>query len=228
MSGRIKKYWGIITTLDAIWSIIQHLGLPKIIISLAGGVGMGIWSYLSKIPMPVAVLIASLVFVIVIWAWNGITWRSEKKSLKPKVTSGLNGILKAEDQEGHEELWLRPVVEWIDLNREWLPSNEIIVQYQIDSGLRYPFKPVGVWCKLKLDEYETDEDYPLKQPIPNLIAGKRSQLASETVRIADKRLLDKIGEYRHGSKMKRRLKILVQLKQNGPKVVLEHSYDIDP
>ena len=149
-----------------------------------------------------------------------------KSNKAEKIRSSECEDLRRE-QEGHEEQWLRPVIEWIDFNRQGLPKNQIILKYQIDSGLVYNFKPYRMWLKLKIGQYEPKDGWEILQT-PNLSKCKRTQLASEIFTIYDDDLLKIIEGCRQGFQIAQTLKIIVQLREGESLKVLEGSYSVNP
>ena len=131
------------------------------------------------------------------------------------------------EQEGHEEQWLRPVIEWMDFDRDYLPKNQIMIRYQIDSGLIYEFKPYRMWVKLRIGQYESKDGWEIVQ-IPNLLKGKRTPFAGEVYTVNDDNLLKIIEECRQGLKIAQTLKVIMQLRQGEGLKVLESSYSINP
>jgi len=228
MYNKVKKSWSIISTADTIWSIIKNFGLAKIITSLAGGTVMGILASMEKIPLVIDILIALVVILIVIWVWNGIIWRmgNKKNRDNKQNTEYLGDYLSPITQKGHEEQWLRPVIEWIDFNRDYLSPKEVMIKYNIDSGLVYDFKPYRMWIKLRIGQYEPKDGWEILQT-PNLPKGKRTQFASETFTITDERLLKRVEKYRAGAKVAITIKIIAQLRDREELRELGQSYSIN-
>jgi len=175
-------------------------------------------------------LIATVVIVIDMF-WDKISKVIPiKVKIERKIKDSLNEsmtLLTKEEQEGHEEQWLRPVIEWIDFNRQWLSTNQIMLKYQIDSGLVYDFKPYRMWIKLRIGQYEPKDGWEVLQT-PNLLKGKRSQFASEIFTVNDDNLLKIIEECRHGLQIAQTLKITMQLRDGDDLRALESSYSINP
>lgn len=90
MAKTAKKLWGIFNTVGNIWPLIQYLGLPKISLAVGGGIVMGIWSYIQNIPLPIVVILGLLAVLIILWVWNGITWRKEKRISKFRLIGDQN------------------------------------------------------------------------------------------------------------------------------------------
>lgn len=130
-------------------------------------------------------------------------------------------------QEGKEWEWLRPVVEWIDLNRRGLADNQIMVRYQIDSGLTDDFQPYRMWFKLKFGEYEQKEWCEITEPI-NLLAGRRSQWCGKEITISDKMLLDRINLCRKGKEMSQTIRIAIQVRLGDEIRPLKSEYSVNP
>lgn len=136
------------------------------------------------------------------------------------------------EQRGHEEQWLRPVIEWIDFNRTGLTNNRIVVKYQIDSGLLYPFQPHRMWIKPVIGDWQPHQGKPHPEeeiiPPPNLSPCARTQLASLFSTVSDEGLLKRIESCRRGEQMKQTLNILVQLRPQESIKTLGGSYSITP
>ena len=130
-------------------------------------------------------------------------------------------------QEKHEEQWLRPVIEWMDFNRQGLPANQIVIKYQIDSGLLYEFKPHRIWVKPVIDQWEPKDGIEVI-PTRNLLPLKRSQWSSEIITITDSGLLAKIDSCRKGAQMRQTLKIIMELRDGEEPKTLEPTYSITP
>jgi hypothetical protein len=129
-------------------------------------------------------------------------------------------------QQGHEEQWLRPVIEWIDFNREWLPKSKVILKYQIDSGLIYDFKPYRMWLKLKIGTYQSEEGWEVLQT-PNLLKCQRTSFASQTFIVHDDDLIKIIEGCRQGLKVAQTLKIIFQLRMGEELREQAQSYSIN-
>ena len=197
------------------------------------------WTQMPEWVAPVArvffwVFLSAMVIILVFIFWGilcsliPVRIKFESKR-KPQIDNSKNsGMIDLhQEQVEHEEQWLRPVIEWIDLNRAELPKNQIIVKYQIDSGLTYDFKPYRMWIKLRIGQYESKDGWEILQT-PNLLKGKRSQFASETFTINDERLLKKVDKCRQGAKVAQTVKIIAQLRDQEELRELGQSYSINP
>lgn len=181
------------------------------------------WIFLSA-----AVVLSIIAFRDKLISLIPIRIKIENKRRGETEKSKMTEISKLQkEQEGHEEQWLRPVIEWIDFNRQGLPKNQIILKYQIDSGLVYNFKPYRMWLKLKIGQYEPKDGWEILQT-PNLSKCKRTQLASEIFTIYDDDLLKIIEGCRQGFQIAQTLKIIVQLREGESLKVLEGSYSVNP
>lgn len=195
------------------------------------GLGIMIAKYGDALAWIGFILIGGGIVSIIITAlWNKITdWMPitviRKKTIKEAEPSEEGNLCKS--QEGHEEQWLRPVIEWIDLNRQRLPPKKIILKYQIDSGLVYPFKPYRMWLKLRIGQYEPKDGWEVV-PTPNLLKCSRTQFASEEFTVHDDDLLKIIEGCRQGLQVAQTLKIIVQLREGESLKVLEGSYSVNP
>lgn len=198
---------------------------------IAGGVI--VWTALKSLPIPVIVGIAIITFLLIFVIIRIIRAFLNRNK---KVTKILNSsairyfpdfrdLLK--EQQGHEEQWLRSVIEWIDFNSEWLPKSKVILKYQIDSGLIYDFKPYRMWIKLRIGQYEPEEGWEILQT-PNLLKCRRSQFASQTFIVHDEDLAKIIEGYRQGLKIALTLKIVIQLRIGEDLRGLEPTYSINP
>jgi len=155
-----------------------------------------------------------------VWKDDKEAWKKECEELAPLK------MLDAKQRE-NEWQWLHPVTEYIDLNRNGLPQDRIMIKYQIDSGLTYDFKPHSMWIKLRIGEYEETDWHGIKET-RNLLHGGRSHWASEEIAITDARLLEKINLCRSGKQISQTLKIAIQTKDGEPIRILEPVYSINP
>ena len=180
--------------------------------------------------------VAALVIVSLVVFWGKVTAllpikiRIEKKpkARSPESPSRVSESEQlCEQQKGHEEQWLRPVVEWIDFNRPRLSPRKIILKYQIDSGLVYSFTPYRMWLKLRIGTYEPKEGWEIV-PARNLPKCKRSQWASEEFTVHDDDLLKIIEGCRQGLQIAQTLKLIVQFREGDGLKELEGSYSVNP
>jgi len=206
----------IVPVLFTVASIVYPVGWPMPSNTMQTIAQVVFWVSLSAIP------------VISLFAfWDKISKAIPiKVKIEKRFESSLT-LLTEEEQEGHEEQWLRPVIEWIDFKRDWLSANQIMLKYQIDSGLVYDFKPYRMWIKLRIGQYEPKDGWEILQT-PNLLKGKRSQFACETFTVNDDNLLKIIQGCREGLKIAQTLKIIMQLRDGDSLRVLESSYSINP
>lgn len=131
------------------------------------------------------------------------------------------------EQKGYEDKWLRPVIEWIDVKSQTLATNELMCKFQIDSGLVYDFKPSRMWIKPILGEYVPKQDFEII-PVPNLLAGKRSQLPSQTFLVQDEGLLKRMHSIKSGGEMRQELKIIIELSHGDNPKTVEPTYPLTP
>ncbi|MBN1189903.1 MAG: hypothetical protein JXA46_09130 [Dehalococcoidales bacterium] len=215
--------WWLVSKMITITSVIRDVGFLVVFVAVIFAVA---W-YLPKL---------SPTF----WSNNSKKASDSKKSINPYQET-INSMSKdlsimtdevsahrelLKSQQGHEEQWLRPVIEWIDFNRESLSPKEVMLKYGIDSGLVYDFKPYRMWIKLKIGQYEPKDGWEILQP-PNLLKGKRNEFASDIFTIIDDRLLKRVVKCRQGVKVAQTLIIIVQLRDREGLRVLESSYSIN-
>ncbi len=223
----IKVFWDSIDNISTIESVVKYMSV--------------VWDFISSSTGNIVLL--SVGFGLVLWAVLR-TPKTDKQVNKQSTSSeeSFNAMAKQINdlvsevnpyreilklQEEHEEQWLRPVIEWIDFKREQLPSNQIMLKYQIDSGLVYDFKPYRMWLKLKIGTYEPKDGWEVV-PTPNFLKCRRSQFASEEFTLRDDDQLKIIEGCRQGLKIAQTLKIILQLREGGDLKVLEGSYSINP
>ncbi|MFH1141951.1 MAG: hypothetical protein V1724_09915 [Chloroflexota bacterium] len=129
-----------------------------------------------------------------------------------------------ERQKGHEQEFLRLVVEDIDLsNIEGLAPDRIRIKFQVDSGLVYHFQPYRVQVVLDVSGATPNEPWELT-PSPNLLAGNRTQLATQIIPITGERLRAIVGVVRNMGQAEASLKLLVTLRPgNAPLPILSDS-----
>ena len=125
----------------------------------------------------------------------------------------------ASKQAGDEGQWLHLVNELIDFQRTNVPSNQVVVKYQIDSGLVFNFKPHRMWIKLKIGGYESEEMEEIT--VDNLLRGKRTQWPTRRITIKDEGILSRMESCRQGAEMEQKLKILIQMRADESPIVLE-------
>lgn len=159
-------------------------------------------------------------------------WKKDLDIMNQSHTESLNALTEQinslnplrtleEEQRGNEGEWLHLVVERIELgHRTNRPEREIVVGFQIDSGLAYDFHPYRMWVSPILGGWEPSEpQMEIRQP-PNFLKGKRSQIDSKTVTIKDDKLWELACEARQGKDITKALKVEMQLEEGKSPVVL--------
>lgn len=146
MGKQLQKMWDIISSMETIWSLFQHLGLPKIITGMAGGAGMSIWSASQHIPPPYIVIVALLVFTLIIWAWNGITWRRGKQVKKIEKPESL----------------IFPYIWRIDASQLQQGKNYLSLNYCLPNALSSDLTFIKARCYLVINSNNTTEEKEMR------------------------------------------------------------------
>jgi len=97
MGKKLPKLWRIISDIETIQSILQWIGISKLI-SGGGTTAMIIWSVFEHKPTPEIVIIAIATFAVLLWLSNLLVglWRRKKVDSASKVQKPIKGTLSQE------------------------------------------------------------------------------------------------------------------------------------
>lgn len=164
----------------------------------------------------VADLVASLCFVFpyIKWSKDKEDWNTRMAERDARIAELVPMEEYKKQQIGHEEEWLYPILEYIDIEKRGsIPEDQIIVRFNFDSGLVYDFQPYRMWVSPMLGNVpclEARQEIP--QP-PNFLRGKRSQQSTVNVTIKGTQPLKLLDMARQDPSTKRGVMVEIQLRR---------------
>ncbi len=219
LKEQLRGYKRYLVEVVKMWAKVHGLNFSLLwtaspIITILGVVGI-IFST-NSILQYVSLSITSIFGFILIFSLLLIApykvWKRDTDNLNNRINVLTPLAEYKQEQLGNETDWLYLVVEMIDLGKRInRPEREIVVKFQIDSGLIYDFKPYRMWVSPILGGWEPSEpQLEIRQP-SNLLKGQRSQLSSMIIVIKDDKLWESVSSARQGNDWTKALKVDIQL-----------------
>lgn len=87
-----RKIWGYIKEGATVWTILQLIGIPQIVLGSIMAIFLSIYSYFMNIPTPYIIIIVLLGSTSIVWLINGLIWAKSKKPIK-KISEQKTMIL---------------------------------------------------------------------------------------------------------------------------------------
>ena len=156
MGKTLRKIWSIICTLGAIQSIIQWIGIPKLI-SGGGTIAVIIWSVFEHRPTIEIVVIAIATFAAILWLCIGLMKLRRRKPISiPQQHNLLEQVLESDKSDLGSRIYVRDYKWEFKGLRE--PDAFIELIFTLINAAVFAVNVTGVTGRFLIEEHECAQE----------------------------------------------------------------------